>query len=157
MFETRVENTKLSKYLKLKQKEKSEFVRYDWASDTNIMNLRFFSYLLVEEIETFIETIDEDRGLKYLHNIDEKLKKRDNIIAHLLREKVTASEMLSKSLSILVNTEKDLKIIQEYSKRPKLTEGVKIISEKVENIFGDLEACKKLKALCSHFVTDSDI
>jgi glycerol uptake facilitator-like aquaporin len=82
-------------------------VKYEWARDTNVMNLRFFSYLMMEEIETIIDNMDETRGMNYLNSVDAKLQKRNNIINHLLREKAVTAKLMTKILAIMENTSTD--------------------------------------------------
>jgi hypothetical protein len=71
------------------------------------MNLRFFSFLLMEEIETIIDNMDETRGMNYLNSVDAKMQKRNNIINHLLREKAVTAKLMTKVLAIMENTATD--------------------------------------------------
>ena len=87
LFETKIEPGKLLSFLELNCKKKKDMFNYDYARDTNLMNLRFCIYLLQEELEIIINNLDESQGLNYINSIDAKLAKRNEIINFLLREK----------------------------------------------------------------------
>ena len=155
LFDTRIDNVKLSQFLKVKQRDKKEYVKYEWARDTNVMNLRFFNYLLIEEIETIIDNMDETRGMNYLNSVDAKMQKRNNIINHLLREKAVTAKLMTKVLAIMENTSMDATDLMGMLKHIQSRDRSRVLS-KLNNIVEDMKAIEQIRVLSKGYFNEID-
>lgn len=157
LFETKIEPAKLLYFLENHCKEKKDMFAYNYARDTNLLNLRFCIYLLSEELETIINNLDESHGNNYINSIDAKLAKRNEIINYLLREKGVTQKLFSRLLSIFQN------IVAECGDLLSMTEAVSDFKEKgrfvnkVKSMQSDLKIIDEFKSYVKSYFTDKDI
>lgn len=104
LFETRINNTQLNAFLVKNKKKHAEWFTYDYPSDTNLSNLRFCIFLLVEELNSAVENMG-DPNFKFAVDLDAKIEKRNNIIRYLLKEKVSVGNILVKALGCFENAD----------------------------------------------------
>lgn len=130
---------------------------YNFARDTNLLNLRFCIYLLSEELETIINNLDESHGNNYINSIDAKLAKRNEIINYLLKEKGVTQKLFSRLLSIFQN------ISAECGDLLSLTEVISDFKEKarfvskIKSMQSDLKIIDEFKSYVKSYFTDKDI
>lgn len=157
LFETRIEPAKLLYFLENKCKEKKDMFSYDYARDTNVMNLRFCIYLLAEELETIINNLDESHGHNYINSIDAKLTKRNEIINYLLKEKAVTCKLFTKLLSVFMNT------VSECADLATLVEGANDFKEKgrfvskLKNLTNELQIMDEFKSFAKAYFTEKDV
>lgn len=156
LFETRVEPAKLHYFLESKCQEKKDTFSYNYANDTNLMNLRFCIYLLSEELETLINNLDESHGLNYINSMDAKLEKRNEIVNHLLREKSVTMKLFSKMLSVFQNCYAEvLDMINMMDMAPDFKEKGRF-SAKLKGLVSDLTLIDQFRSYSKTYMTERD-
>lgn len=103
LFETRIDNSKLTAFLTRNKTKHASFFSYDYVSDKNLSNLKFCIYLLVEEATALISNLGYPE-FKNSPTLEEKIAKRNKIIDYLLKEKIATSAIFAKVLSAFENT-----------------------------------------------------
>lgn len=103
LFETRIDNSKLSSFLTRNKTKHASFFSYDYIADKNLSNLKFCIYLLVEEVTSLIANLGYPE-FKNSPNLEEKINKRNKIIDYLLKEKIATSAIFAKVMSAFENT-----------------------------------------------------
>jgi hypothetical protein len=130
---------------------------YNYAQDTNLLNLRFCIYLLSEELETIINNLDESHGNNYINSIDAKLEKRNEIINYLLKEKAVTQKLFTRMLSVFVNSFAecgDLLALAEVLTDSK--EKGRFVA-KVKAMQADLAVADEFKAYAKAYFTEKDL
>lgn len=156
MTNTKVPNSKLMKYIKSKIHEKREFQRYDFTEDSNLYSLRFMIYLLIDEIEKIINNIDGKSGMSKLVEFDKKLKKRNDIVNYLQREKSIFAKFMSKILGIQEYGEKSVIEVNRKIIKMKPFPGKQDIQDNLSNMKNDYASCETFKNFSQEYFTDSD-
>jgi hypothetical protein len=157
LFETKIEPAKLLYFLENKCKEKKDIFAYNYAQDTNLLNLRFCIYLLAEELETIINNLDESHGNNYINSIDAKLEKRNEIINYLLKEKAVTQKLFTRMLSIFTNCYAecgDLLALAEVLSDSK--EKGRFVT-KVKGMQADLQIVDEFKSYAKAYFGEKDI
>ena len=156
LFETRIDPTKLLFFLEGKCKEKQDMFSYNYAKDTNLMNLRFCIYLLAEELETIINNLDESHGNNYINSIDAKLVKRNEIINYLLREKMITMKLFTRLLSVFQGCFTDCNdLLNLVEIAPDFKEKGRFVS-KLRSMSADLKIIDEFKSYAKAYISDKD-